>query len=200
MTPLALSIGLILATQAQATNVAVPIANAQPTGLTTSARNRGLSAESVIRLKNEVSQKLERLFAVNVKLENALARMQKAIADGEHVEISQTVINSAYAVIRSAESNIDVANDAFDTILSADSLVCRISLEKLRDDTMSGLRATIETMKKIPEFAKQIEQREHSVVVIDSSRMDIALNSGRIDTKIGMTREEKRLFILSHAS
>ncbi|EIT7187704.1 hypothetical protein MZT64_001425 [Serratia marcescens] len=203
MKALALSIGLtplLLTTQVQATSVAVPIANAQPTGLASSAKNRGLSAESAIRLKSEVSQKLAQLFAANVKLEKALARMQKAIDDGEHIEISQTVINSAHAVIGSAESNIDVAKDAFDKILSADRLACRTSLEKLRDETMNGLIATIETMKKIPEFGKQIEQREHTVVVIDSSRMDIALNSGRIDMKPGMTREEKRQFILSHAS
>ncbi|MFS7192755.1 MULTISPECIES: hypothetical protein [Serratia] len=203
MKALALGIGLtpmLLTTQVQATSVAVPIANAQSTDLTSSARSRGMSAESAIRLKSEVSQKLAKLYVGNAKLEKALARMQKAFDDGEHIEISQTVINSANAVIGSAESNIDVAQDAFEKILSPDRLTCRASLEKLRDETMNGLIATIETMKKIPEFGKQIEQREHTVVVIDSSRMDIALNSGRIEMKVGMTREEKRQFILSHAS
>lgn len=199
----ALSIGLtplLISTQVQVPSVAAPIANAQPAGLTSSARSRGMSAESVIRLKSEVSQNLAALFTGNVKLERALARMQKAFDNGEDIELSQTVINSALAVIGSAESNIEVAQDAFNIILSADRLPCRGSLEKLRDETMSGLIATIETMKKIPEFAKQIEEREQTVVVIDTTRMDIALNSDRIQMKAGMTREEKRQFILSHAS
>ncbi|WP_447868605.1 hypothetical protein [Rahnella aceris] len=198
-----LSIGLtplLLTTQVQAVGVAFPIASAQPAGMTSSARSRGMSPESVIRLKSEVSQKLAQLFAGNVKVEKVLARMQKAFDNGESVELSQIAINSAYAVIGSAESNIEVAQDAFKIILSADRLTCRASLEKLRDETMNGLISTIETMKKIPDLAKQIEERQQTVVIIDTARMDLALNSDRIEMKRGMTREEKRQFILSHAS
>ncbi|EKN6017352.1 hypothetical protein DVQ57_22460 [Yersinia enterocolitica] len=198
-----LSIGLtplLLTTQVQAIDVAVPLANAEPAGLTAAARNRGMSAQAAIRLKSEVSDKLKKLFVGNVKLEQALARMQKAFDNGEHVELSQTSLNSALAVIGSAESNKEMAQDVFAKILSAEQLVCRGSLEQLRDETMSGLNATIETMKKIPDFAKKIEARENSVVVLDHTRMDIALSSDRITMKQGLTREEKRQFILSHAS
>ncbi|MGO2923877.1 MAG: hypothetical protein ACTIDX_17090 [Hafnia paralvei] len=191
---------LLLSTQVQATSVAVPIANAQPTNIAPSARNRGMTAEAVLRLKGDVSQKLTHLFTVREKLDRALAKMQQAFDQGEYVDLPQTIVNSALAIIASAESTIDVTNDSFSRILSAERLVCRASLESLREETILGLTATIETMKKIPEFSKQLENREKTIVMIDQGRMALALNSDRIEMKSGMTREEKRRFILSQAS
>jgi len=198
-----LSVGLtplLFSTQLQATSVAVPIANVQPARLTSSARSRGMSAEAVIKLKNEVTQKLSLLFSSREKLDKGIARLQTAVDNGQEVVLTPTQVKAATAIIGSAESAIEVAQGVFSNILDAEHLPCRASVESLRDETVSGLNDTINTMKKISKIAEQIADRQRTVIVIDPERMAIAINSDKIQMKQGMTREEKRQFILSQVS
>lgn len=200
-TTLGLSLApLLLSTQAQASQVAVPIANAHSAKLTMSSGRKGITPETALRLKADVSKRLGQLFELRQKLDRAIAKMQDAFDKGEHVELPTPLIDAAEKGIEMGEITITMARLSFENILASDRVACRPALKLLCDDTVNGLSATIETMKKIPELSKQMDARKKAVVVIDENRMANALKSDRIEMKIGMTREEKRRFILSHAS
>lgn len=200
-TTLGLSLApLLLSTQAQASQVAVPIASAQSLKMTQTSGRRGLSPDEALRLKADVSKRLLQLFAQRQKLERAIAKMQDAIDKGEHMDFPEHLIQAAESGIEMGEVTISMANDSFGSILTSERVACRPSLVALQVETISSLTATIETMKKIPELSKQMDIRKKAVVVIDENRIASALNSDKIVMKAGMTREEKRRFILSHAS
>ncbi|WP_318369629.1 hypothetical protein [Enterobacter sp.] len=191
---------LLLSTQAQATSVAVPITSVQPQNHTPSYRSRGMTPVAALRLKGDVSGRLKDLFIIREKLENAIARIQVALDGGAPVSIPAALVKAAVSAISTGEATVEIADESFSIILSADRVACRPALEALKDETIGGLIATIETMKKIPELAKQAESREAAIVAFDKERMSLAVNSDKIEMKPGMSREEKRRFILSHAS
>ncbi|HFZ0536196.1 TPA: hypothetical protein ACIJO6_001524 [Klebsiella aerogenes] len=200
-TTLGLSLApLLFSTQAQASQVAVPIASAQSLKMTQTSGRRGLSPDEALRLKADVSKQLMQLFAQRQKLERAIAKMQDAIDKGEYMELPEHLIQAAKFGIEMGEVTISMANASFGSILTAERVACRPALMTLQDDTIKSLVATIVTMKKIPELSKQMDIRKKAVVVIDENRIASALNSDKIVMKAGMTREEKRRFILSHAS
>lgn len=192
---------LLLSTQAQASQVAVPIASvqslkpAQP-----NSRSKVMTAESALRLKAEVSRHLSHLFELREKLERAIRKVQEALDKGEHVDLSAALIQAAESGIEMGEVTITVAKDSFGAILASERVACRLALTVLRDETIKGLSATVETMKKIPEMSRQIDTRKKTVITFDENRITSALNSDRIEMKGGMSREEKRRFILSHVS
>lgn len=191
---------LLLSTQAQATSVAVPITSVQQTTYTPSQRNRGMTPDAALRLKGDVSGRLKQLFTIREKLENAIGRIQIALDNGTPVTIPAALVKAATSAISTGESTVEIAQESFSRILSAERVACRPALEALKDETINGLVATIETMKKIPELSKQAESREAAIVAFDKERMYLAVNSDKIEMKPGMSREEKRRFILSHAS
>lgn len=191
---------LLLTTQAQATNVAVSITSAQNITYTPSFRTRGMNPDVALRLKGDVSGHLRQLFVIRDKLEKGIARLQFALDSGEPVLLSSALVSAALAGISSGEAAIEMTEDSFSRILSADRVACRPALEALKAETLTGLFATIETMKKIPELAKQTAEREKAVISFDKNRMSLALKSDKIEMIPGMSREEKRRFILSHAS
>jgi len=200
-TTLSLSLApLLLSTQAQASQVAVPIATAQSVKLTQSSGRKGFTPEAALRLKADVSKRLAQLFELRLKLDRAIVKMQEAFDKGERVDLPAPLIHAAETGIEMGGVTITMARNSFETILASERVACRPALIELCNDTVNGLSATIETMKKIPELSKQIDARKKAVVVIDENRMANALNSDRIEMKAGMTREEKRRFILSHAS
>lgn len=200
-TTLSLSLApLLLSTQAQASQVAVPIASAQSSKMTQASNRRGLSPESALRLKAEVSKQLAQLFELRQRLERTIAKMQEAFDKGEYVDLSPSLNQAAESGIEMGEITIVMARDSFGRILAADRVACRPALVALQEDTIKGLSETIDAMKKIPELSKQIDARGKAVVVIDENRIATALNSDKIEMKAGMSREEKRRFILSHAS
>ncbi|EMD9275295.1 hypothetical protein VWV82_003938 [Cronobacter malonaticus] len=191
---------LLLSTQAQASSVAVPITTVQPLSNSAPYRNRGMSPDAALRLKGDVSARLKQLFTIREKLENAIARIQVALDSGNPVQIPPALVKAAVSAISTGEVTVEIAEESFSRILSAERVACRPALEALKDETINGLVATIETMKKIPELSKQAESREAAVVAFDKERMSLAVNSDKIEMKPGMSREEKRRFILSHAS
>lgn len=191
---------LLLSTQAQATSVAVPITRVQPAEFTSAARGRGMTPEDVLRLNGEISPLLSQLLDFNRDLEEGIDVLHTAIGKGERVEISQSLVNSADSSIESAKASMALAQEAFGYVLSVERIACRPMLEELQTKTIAGIAASIETMKKIPELSKQASEQTKAVVAFEQDRMSVALNSDRIEMKPGMSREEKRRFILSHAS
>ncbi|UKY38198.1 hypothetical protein [Pantoea dispersa] len=191
---------LLLSTQAQAASVAVPIASVQPSQKASSSRARGITPEAALRLKTDVSDRLADLFSVREKLEKAIGRLQISFDRGEHVEIPGELESAFAAAITAGESALVIVDTSFSKILGAERVACKPSLEALKAETIGGLVATIETMKKLPELSKQIQEKEAAVVTFEKERMSIALNSDKIEMKSGLSREEKRRLILSHAS
>ncbi|WP_086869625.1 hypothetical protein [Kosakonia pseudosacchari] len=191
---------LLLTTQAQATNVAVSITSVQNITYNPSFRSRGMTPDAVLRLKGDVSGHLKQLFVIRDKLEKGIAKLQIAFDNGEPVHLTQALVSAAIAGISTGEAAVEITEDSFSRILSADRVACRTALEALKAETLTGLFATIETMKKIPELAKQTAEREKAVIAFDKNRMSLALASDKIEMTPGMSREEKRRFILSHAS
>jgi len=116
--------------------------------------------------------------------------------------VPEVVLNGASRTIDVVRDNIMQSQDVFDTLIANLDQDEAYQAELLRSDTVKELNLVIASMERIININSAVNNDDvqiEPVVLFDIARMENALKGDTIMVPPGLSREEKRKFILSHA-
>ncbi|ETS33514.1 hypothetical protein BB987_13375 [Photorhabdus temperata] len=191
---------MLISTQAQAFQTSAPLARMiEEWGSTGGART--FPKKSVAALDASIREHLYALTHQCEELDKAIAETLNKINCGEDVVLSHSLISNSNSTISTIKESIQFADELFEDILCNIPSRSQATIKRLKHDTISGLQEVIKTMSNIVHIQEKIKDREMmAIVVIDKNRVEMVLASERIQAPRSMSREEKRKFILQHAS
>jgi hypothetical protein len=116
--------------------------------------------------------------------------------------VPEVVLNGATRTIDVVRDNIMQSQEVFDTLIANLDQDEAYQAELLRNDTVKELNLVIASMERIININSAVNNddvQSEPVVLFDIARMENALKGDTIMVPPGLSREEKRKFILSHA-
>lgn len=166
-------------------------------------RRVGVAATFSEYLK-KLREKLKMLSLERSAIDDILSGIYMDVNSSQRQSLPDTVVILAKNALVQVEETIMISQVSFDKIMSeVDSNQLQDAIE-LRSETIRELDKVIVSLNNIIELdveTKMTCSEEFAPAVIyDIARMENALKSDIIQAPAGMTREEKRKFILSHAS
>ncbi|WP_273839350.1 hypothetical protein [Providencia rettgeri] len=194
---------LFCSAQAQISHTKAPIVKiASKANFNCDGGRKLCSSESVFdSFYQDLSERVSRLEEARVLLER---EVDKSLTDINNVRISKDELNKLARRVSKAISGIETAkvviSESFDSIFTDPELKDLSFAADLRDRALKGMDNLMLTINKVIELRETLENRQETIVVIDIDRMNHAINSTRHSAPKGMTREERRKFILSRAT
>ncbi|WP_293649594.1 hypothetical protein [uncultured Pantoea sp.] len=144
---------------------------------------------------------LKRLSTKRQELDVVIEQIYRERPTSSDFLIPEVVSSGASRLIEVVRDNIMQSQEVFDTIIAKLDQDEAQQANLLRAETVKELNLVITSMESIIEINTAIanEIQTDPVVIFDIARMENALKGDTIIAPSGLSREEKRKFILSHA-
>ncbi|HCT3784463.1 hypothetical protein [Proteus mirabilis] len=193
---------LFFSAQAQIGQTKAPIvAVAKTTSVCTDAVDASVSESVFENFYQNISEQISRLEQARLLLDD---EVNKSLDNIDVIKFSSEELSKITKLVGRTTTAIGhtkgVISESFDSILKDPKLKILSPIADLRDRALKGMDNLMLTINKVSELRKTLENRQETIVVIDIDRMNHAINSTRHSAPKGMTREERRQFILSRAT
>lgn len=195
---------LFCSAQVQLSQTTTPIVKIVKKATSPSGRNVVKSREN----KNvfdgfyqEINDKISRLEQARILLEREVSQTMDNIdcvyfSDDELGRTAKLIDKTTDGIIRAKA----VISKSFESILNDPRLKDLTFAADLRNRALKGMDNLMLTINKVVDLKEALENRQKTVVVFDVDRMNTAINSTRYRAPNGLSREERRKFILDRAT
>lgn len=168
-------------------------------------RRTGIAA-AFAEFAKKLRERLKMLAQQRSSIDDILSDITSNFSEYQGYPMPESVISVAKETLPSVQETIMISQESFDKIMSdIDHDQVDVAI-RLRAETVDELNKVVISLNHIIELdakmrmADAVSEEIDPAVIYDIARMDKALNADIIHAPQGMSREEKRRFILSQAS
>ncbi|MEX6157882.1 hypothetical protein [Providencia manganoxydans] len=144
-----------------------------------------------------ISRLEESASLLEIAIDKSLQDIENIRFSSDELSLLKKQVNKTISGIASAKK---VISKSFESIMKDPELKDLSFAADLRDRALKGMDELMLTINKVVNLKDALESRQETVIVIDVNRMNVAMSSVKHSAPKGMTREERRKFILSRAN